>query len=422
LTRRAGSAPLNPSTFVPTQSLNPSPCLGVSGPRAAAAKLRRRIALPTALLTTAFLCGCKKPEAVVPPPPLVEVMEIQLTDIPMSATLIGQLDSPENVQIRARVEAFVQEICFVEGANVAKDAVLFKLDKQPFIEKEAAAKAEKSKSEAALRRSEADLARIKPLAGSGAVSMQDLDNATAAVEASKASVEAAQAKLQSAQLDLSYCDVKAPIAGLIGAKEVSVGDFVGKGEPTLLATMSALDPMWFYCNVSEVEYVRVKTRARELGKEMGTLPLTLVLPTGDDHPEKGSIVFLDRAVDPKTGTMRVRAQFPNPTEILRPGMFSRARVEAGTRKDIKIPERAIVELQGRAFVWVVDKDGKANQRPVKTGEPIGSEVAILDGLKVGERIIVEGVQKVREGARVNALTAGQIAAMQGNPAPTQSQP
>lgn len=343
-------------------------------------------------------------------------MEIKNTTVPQTAMLIGQLDSPQNVEVRARVEAYVEEICFEEGKNVKQGDLLFKLDRRPFVERLAAANASLAEAQVSERKYANDVARLKPLATSGGVSKQDLENAEAQLDASKAAVEAAKARVEAAQLDLGYCEVKAPIDGLIGAKEVSVGDLVGKGQPTLLATMSSLDPMWFYCNVSEDEYLRTKTRAAELGKDVGKLPLTLIVAGDIEHKEKGRIVFFDRAVNVKTGTMRIRAEFPNPTEILRPGMFARVRVEAGTREDIQIPERAIVELQGKSFVWVVDDEQVVHQRPVKLGLTNESNVAILEGLKPGERIIVEGVAKVRDGGKVNAVTAEQLAAMQAGAA------
>lgn len=352
--------------------------------------------------------GCEKPAPQTVPPPVVGILDIRESDISMAATIIGQLDSPQNVEIRARVEAFVEQICFTEGTNVKKGDLLFALDKKPFVERLAAAKADYAKAEAALKKSEADLTRIKPLAGTGAVSKQDLDNATAAVDAGKASLEAAKAKMESSQLDLGYCEVRSPLDGLIGAKEVSVGDLVGKGQPTLLATMSSLNPIWCYCNIAEVDYIKIKNRALELGLDLGKLPLTLVLPNGKDHPEPGKLVFFDRAVSAKTGTMRVRAEFPNPTEILRPGMFARVRFEGGTRQGIQVPERAVIEIQGKAFVWTVDEKMTAHQRPVVLGDQKDSNLVVLEGLKPGERIIVEGVHKVREGSPV--MTAAQLAA------------
>ena len=369
------------------------------------------------MISAVFLSACKKPEAVPPPPPIVEEMEITTAAVPLTSTLIGQLDSPQNVEVRARVEAFVEETPFIEGTEVQRHQIIFKLDKKPFEERLKAAEGARAEAIAALGKYQADVNRLKPLYQQKAIPKQDLDNAEASVEVGKAGVQTAQARVDSALLDLGYCDVKAPIAGLIGAKQVSVGDLVGRGEPTLLATISTLDPIWFYCNVSEVEYIRAKEKSTKLGRKVEDLPLTLILAGGKELPDQGHFVFIDRAVDVKTGTLRVRAEFPNKDKLLRPGMFARVRVDIGTRKDcIAIPERALVELQGRSFVWVVGADGIANQRSVTIGEQVDSRVLILEGLKAGERIILEGVQKAREGAPVNGLTTVQLAAMKAAPA------
>ena len=370
-----------------------------------------------ALLVPVLFSGCKKPEAPVLPPPVVEVMEINTSEVPLTSTLIGQLDSPQNVEVRARVEGFVDKMLFTEGIEVKQGDALFELDRKPFIEKLAAATGALGEANAALNKYRKDVDRLTPLAERRAIPQQDLDNALASVDVGEAGVVTAQARVESAQIDLGYCEIKAPITGLIGAKQVSIGELVGKGEPTLMATISTLDPIWFYCNVSEVEYIQAEQKSRTMGREIASLPLSLILSDGAEHPDQGKFVFIDRAVDVKTGTLRIRAEFPNKQKLLRPGMFARVRVDLGTRKDsIVIPERALVELQGKTFVWIVGQDGKASQRAVKVGEQAGSDFVILDGLKAGERVIVEGLQKAREGAPVNAMTAAQIAAMQPAPA------
>lgn len=365
----------------------------------------------TALLATVWLCACKKPETVAPPPPVVEVMEVTTSEVPLTSILIGQLDSPQNVEVRARVEGFVDKMLFTEGVEVKAGDLLFELDKKPFLERLAAANGALAEARAALNKYEKDVARLAPLAERRAIPQQDLDNALASVDVGLAGVETAKARVESAQLDLGYCDVKSPITGLIGAKQVSIGELVGKGEPTLMATISTLDPIWFYCNVSEVEYIKAEQRSRLIGKDIASLPVHLILPDGKEHSDPGRFVFIDRAVDVKTGTLRVRAEFPNKDKLLRPGMFARVRIDLGTRKDcLEVPERALVELQGKTFLWVVGEDGKAAQRMVETGERNGSNFLITAGLKPGEKIIVEGIQKARQGAPVNAMSAAQLAA------------
>ena len=327
-----------------------------------------------------IVAGCKPTAPPAPPPPIVEVAEITTTNAPASTELIGQLDSPQNVEIRARVEAFVDKMLYTEGTEVKAGDPLFKLDDKPFLERLDAANGMLAEAKAALNKYEKDVARLTPLAAKRAVPQQDLDNALASVDVGKASVLSAQSRVESAKLDVGYCDVRAPISGLIGAKEVSMGELVGKGVPTLLTTISMLDPIWFYCNISEVQYLRFETEARRTAKRPEDLPVTLVLADGSVHPDKGKFVFIDRAVDVKTGTLRVRAEFPNSAKLLRPGMFARVSVDLGTRPDsILVPERAVAELQGKNFVWVVTADNKATQRPVKVGGQLGGDVLLAAG-------------------------------------------
>ncbi len=360
-----------------------------------------RAAFPAALLTMAFLCGCKKPEAAAVPPPNVECLEIKPTEVALSETFIGQLDSPQNVEVRARVEAFVKEAPFEEGKEVAKDQVIFILDDGPYQERLKGAEGALAEAKAAVAKNRADVARLEPLFKSRAIPEQDLDNAKAAVEVGDAAVQSAIARVDSAKLDLSYCSMRASTTGLIGAKQVAIGDLVGKGEPTLLATISTLDPIWFYCNVSEVDYLQAREKSKQTGRQIEDVPLTLILPNGKEHADPGKFVFIDSAVNTKTGTVRVRAEFPNKEKLLRPGMFSRVRVNIGMRPNtLTVPERAIVELQGKSFVWLVGKDNKVSQQGVTRGEQVGAQIIINDGLKPGDRIVVEGINKLREGVPV----------------------
>jgi membrane fusion protein (multidrug efflux system) len=368
--------------------------------------------VPLLVLCPLLICsnGCKKAPPPAPPPPTVQVQDVMATNAPMATEIIGQLDSPENVEVRARVEAFVDKILFTEGTNVNEGDLLIELDKGPYQQRFDAAEGMLAEAKAALDKYRADTNRLTPLAKAKAIPQQDLDNAVASVAVGMASVQSAEARLAAAKLDLQYCRVHAPISGLIGAKQVSRGDLVGKGEPTLLATISRMDPMWFYCAISEVQYLRAEAETRRTGKKLDDLPVTLILTDGTVHPAKGKFVFIDRAVDPKTGTLRVRAEFANAERLLRPGMFGRIKVDIGVRPDsILVPERAVAELQGKNFVWVIGSDNKATQRPVKVGELIGGNLMILEGLKAGERIVVEGLQKVREGAVVQPMTAAQMA-------------
>ncbi len=378
------------------------------------------VLLATALALAAF--GCKKAGPPAMPPPVVQVMEVAKKNVARSTTFIGQLDSPQNVEVRARVESFVEKILFEEGTEVQAGAPLFELDKKPFEERLAAAKGGLAQAKAALSKSTIEVPRLTALAAQKAVPQKDLDTAVATKEANEANVASAEARVKSAELDLGYCDVKAPIAGRIGAKQVSIGTLVGKGEPTLLATISQVDPIWFYCAVSEVDFLNAERIAREAGRKMGELPVHLILADGSEHPAPGKWIFMDRVVDPTTATIRARAEFPNPTRALRPGMFARVRISLPPGEgNIVVPERALTELQGKNFVWVVGADNKATQRAVEVApNRVGSDVIILKGLNAGERVVVEGVQKLREGAPVQLMAAPPLTPAEASPA-TQSE-
>jgi membrane fusion protein (multidrug efflux system) len=361
-------------------------------------------------LVSVTLASCKKPAApAVMPPPVVQVMEVAKSKVARSTTFIGKLDSPQNVEVRARVESFLDKILFTEGSEVKAGDPLFELDRKPYEEKLAAAKGKLAEGIAALSKSNLDIPRLKVLVAQNATPQKDLDAAVTTKEVNEANVASAEARVKSAELDLGYCDVKAPLAGRIGAKEVPIGSLVGKGEPTLLATISQLDPIWFYCAISEVDYLQAEKLAGEAGRKMGELPAQLILADGSEHPDPGKWVFVDRVVDATTATIRARAEFPNSRKALRPGMFARVRMSIPTEEgNIMVPERALVELQGKNFVWVIDADNKATQRGVQVASNrVGPNVIILGGLEPGERIVVEGLQKLREGAPVQPMPAPQ---------------
>ena len=366
----------------------------------------------SALLAGVLLSHCEKPTAPVLPPPLVQVKEVSQSKVERSTTFIGKLDSPQNVEVRARVESFLDKILFEEGSEVKAGDLLFELDKKPYEEKLAAAKGALAQAQAGLSKSKIDVPRLKALVAQNAAPQRELDAALSNEEADAANVASAEAKVKSAELDLGYCEVRAPLSGRIGAKAVSVGSLVGKGEPTLLATISQVDPIWFYCSISEVDYLNAERLASEVGRKLGDLPAHLILADGSQHPDAGKWVFVDRVVDITTATIRIRAEFPNSRRALRPGMFARVKVSLPSDEErILVPERALVELQGKSFVWVVSADGKASQRPVEVAATrYGANVIVLKGLEVGERIVVEGLQKLREGAPVQAMTAEGMAA------------
>ncbi len=346
-----------------------------------------------------------KQAGAAPPPPAVVVAEVIQKTVPIYSEYVAQIEAKETVEIRARVQAYLAAQHFTEGTIVKKDQLLFTLDPREYEAKLLQAKAQLEGTNARLGKAETDERRLKPLAARQAVPQQDYDNAVANLETARAGVSAAKAAVVEAELDLSYCTIRSPISGLIGKRQVDPGNLVGKGEATLLDTVSSVDPIRVAVTVSEAEYLRLRAEQKAGKMAIGT-PLELILADGSLYPHKGTVVIVDRAVDLKTGTLSVIAEFPNPTALLRPGQFGRVRAPVGTVENaILIPKRAVQEIQGTKTVLVVGADNMVALRTIKPGESVGSLLVVQDGLKPGERVIVDGIQKARPGTKVNPTAA-----------------
>jgi membrane fusion protein (multidrug efflux system) len=356
-----------------------------------------------ALLVLSNLVGCKEPPAPPPPPPEVVVQPVDVRDTPVQAEFTGEIRGGEDVEVRARVTGYLQSQNYDEGTVVRKGQLLFVIDPRPFEATVARARADVAEARARHNRAEIQVNRLRPLVADNAVSQQDLDNAVAAEEASRASMAGAEAQLTTAQLDLGYTRVTSPITGLAGNRQVDVGSYVGSPEPTVLTVVSSLDPVRFNFTISEAEYLAyARATGAQAGKRRGSGPeLELVLADGSVYPKKGRITVVGRGVDAETGTLPLQASFPNPEGLLRPGQFGRVRLPVTTRKNaIVIPQRAVQELQGTYNVFVVSSDSVAQIRAIKTGNRVGSDWVVSEGLEPADRIVVEGLQKVRDGAKV----------------------
>ncbi len=346
-----------------------------------------------------------KQASAAPPPPSVVVAEVVQKTVPIYSEYVAQIEAKETVEIRARVQAYLAAQHFTEGTIVKKDQLLFTLDPREYEAKLQQAKAQLEGAQARLGKAETDERRLKPLAERRAVPQQDYDNAVANLETARAGVSAAKAAVVGAELDLSYTTIRSPISGLIGKRLVDPGNLVGKGEATLLDTVSSVDPIRVSVTVSEAEYLRLLSQQAE-GRVAIGVPLELVLADGSVFPHKGKMVFVDRAVDIKTGTLTGIAEFPNPNAVLRPGQFGRVRASIETAENaILIPKRAVQEIQGMQTVLVVGADNMVALRTIKPGESVGQLLVVQDGLKPGERVIVDGVQKARPGTKVNPSAA-----------------
>jgi membrane fusion protein (multidrug efflux system) len=315
---------------------------------------------------------------------------------------VGQVVATANVDVRARVEGYITKVAFVQGSIVQAGDLLFQIEKEPIEQRLLRARAGLADAQATLLKSEQDIARYKPLVEQRAIPRQDLENAEAAKLRAEAAVEAAKADQRMAELDLGYTDVVATISGKIGSNMADQGDLVGGFGSKALATISPLDPIWFEVNVSEVEYIDV--RARIPVEKRSEWPVRLVLANGLEHPLTGHFVFEDRTVDPRTGTLRVRAAFGNPDNTLTPGQFGRLRVLTQMRKDaVLVPQRAVQEIQGTYSVFCVAGETAKFTR-VKVGPRVGALWLIESGLKRGDRVVVDGLIRVRDGAAVKATS------------------
>jgi membrane fusion protein (multidrug efflux system) len=372
-----------------------------------------RQARPPAISATLFTCliltaviACAKKEPPPPPPPEVQIAEVIQKDVPIYIELVGATLGSEDVEIRARVEGYLVSMNFTEGTFVRKGQLLYKIDPQPFEAALAEAKANLSTARARVDKTNNDVARLTPLAKQQAVSQQELDNAVSAQEAAQAQVAAHDAKVTKANLDLAYTTITSPIDGLIGTTQKKVGSLVAGGE-TLLNTVSQINPIFFRCAIAEAEYLRLARRGAGRDKSQNQkFGAELILADGSVHPHKGRLDSVERAVDPTTGTLTGQFSFPNPEQILRPNQYGRARFVTDLKQGaVLVPQRAVQEIQGLYSVMVVTPDATVEQRMVKTGERVGNSWVIDSGAKPGEKVIVEGIQKVRPGIQVNVKTA-----------------
>jgi RND family efflux transporter MFP subunit len=354
--------------------------------------------------------GCKEKEAAAPPPvPDVEVSAVVTRDVPIYHEWVAVLDGFVNAQMQPEVTGYLLAQKYKDGTFVHKGQLLFEIDRRPFEAIVKQVEGQLAQAQAQLSKTELDVARDTPLAKLSAIPQAQLDNDIQANAAAKAGVVAAEAQVEQAKLNLNFTNVYSLVDGIAGISKAQIGDLVGP--TTILTTVSQVNPIKAYVSLSEPEYLRAANRISavaqgKIDSRAGERNLELNLADGSVFPTKGYLVFADRQIDEKTGTIRVAGAFDNPQLILRPGQFGRIRAVTGTAKDaLLVPQRAVIETQGLYSVMVVGQDNKVSIRPVKTGERVGQMWIITDGVKGGERVIVEGVQKAREGSVVNPKTS-----------------
>ena len=371
-------------------------------------------------LMLASMAGCTKSTLAAKPQPMdVEVVEVEQKDVPIYGQWIGTLDGFVNANVKAQVTGYLLRQDYKEGAFVKKGQLLFQIDPRPFqaVLDQARAQLAQAKSqlinaEANQRKSQLDVERYTPLAKEQAATQQDLDNAVqtnfanqASVETSKAQIQAAEAAVETALINLNFTRVVSPIDGVAGLAQNQVGDLVSTSSSTAITTVSTVDPIKVYFTPSEQEYLAFNRQFPTLASretEERRLPIELILADGTTYEHEGRVEFANRQVDQNTGTIRIAALFPNPGNILRPGGYGQVRavtrIQSGA---LLVPQRAVSEVQGSYQVAVLDSENKVSVRNVKVGDSVGSMWIIADGLKPGERVVAEGVQKIAPGAQVN---------------------
>jgi len=372
------------------------------------------------LLLLLLLPACRKAPPPPPPPAVpVTAAEVLVRDQPVYLEYIGQTLGAQDVEIRARVEGFLESVDFAEGTFVKKGVLLYTIDGRPFQAALARAAGEEAQRRAAWEKANRDVERFGPLWEKNAISRQQYDDALAAREGAAANLEAAKADVDSARIELGYTRIYSPLDGIAGKTEVKAGNLVGRGQSTLLTTISSVDPIHVRFSISEQDYLawrRQSTPAERPREEQDIFEL--ILSDGTVHPRRGRAVFADRQVDPTTGTFMLEVAFANPDNILRPGQFGRVRFALQTiAQAVLVPQRAVQELQANYSVFVVSEDNQAEIRKVTLGPRAGNFFVVEAGLQAGEKIVVEGSQKLQNHTPVAVTLTDLASEATGPPTP-----
>jgi membrane fusion protein (multidrug efflux system) len=353
-----------------------------------------------------LLAGCGKPETPAPPPPEVTVIEIKPGDTPVTFEFVGNTVSSQQVEVRARVDGFLNERLYTEGSIVKVGQVMFQMDPKPFEAQLDAAKGALAEQKARLWTAQANLKRVKPLAAANAVSKKDLDDAMGKVNAAAAAVEMALANVDTAQLNLGYTTISAPVTGASSYARIQNGAYINQ-QSGPLTYVAQLDPIWVDFSISEDEMLRSQEQ-RKTGllrfPENDAFMVDIVLADGTIFPNTGSIFFRDANYSAQTGTFLIRATVDNPDGMLRPGQFVRVHLKGMIRPNaILVPQSAVLQGAGGFFVWIVDKDGKARPRPVVVGDWQGDNWFINKGLTAGDLVITDGIIRLAAGVPVRVV-------------------
>jgi len=370
----------------------------------------RRIALLSVVVAVLGACAQAKQSAPLPQPPEVTVVPVHKEPVPVTTDLPGRTSAYLVAQVRARVDGIVQKREFKEGADVKAGQRLYQIDPAPYCAALDSALATLQKAQANLAAMNAQAERYKILIGGNGVSKQEYDNAIAAQGQAAADVASSNAAVQTARINLGYTDVVSPISGRIGASQVTQGAYVQASAATPMATVQQIDPVYVDLNQSSVEGLQLRRDVASGRLKLngpGQAKVTLLLEDGTRYPENGTLQFTDITVDPSTGSVTVRAIFPNPHQVLLPGMFVRARIDRGVDDTaMLVPQVGVThDPQGQATALVVGPDNKVALRIIQATRTLGDQWVVQGGLDEGERVIVAGVQKAQPGILVHAVEA-----------------
>ena len=358
-------------------------------------------------IIAALFSSCKEEQQKKAPPTQVTVVNSIQKDMPIYSTFIGQTYGLYDIPIRARVQGFLEGRYFHEGTRIKKGDHLYSIDPQSYKANLAARSSDIAQAKTRLVNAESELKRYEPLAEANAVSQSDLDNARAHYDASKAEVAAAEANYKMAEIELSYTEIYSPIDGIIGKTKAKVGEFVGQDpNPVILNTVSDVSSVNVEFFLTESDYLIFRKRFMTSGKNNDTkkekAELELILADESTFDQKGEIVFIDREINPSTGSLLVQARFPNPNNLIRPGQYAKVRAQIDLLEDaIVVPQACLMELQGQFAVFIVGDSNKIQRIQVEVGPKVDDYWIIEKGLKVNQKVVLDGLQKVRKGVIVD---------------------
>lgn len=385
--------------------------------------INSRTPLQGGLIFILLATGCEKKQPPPAPPAVVEVISATPTNIPIIQEWIGTLDGFVNAQIRAQVTGYLLTQNYREGSKVKKGDMLFEIDPRPFQAVVDQAEAKLAQDKAQVAKTELDVKRYTPLAKEQAISQETLDDAVQANLAADAQVKADEAAIETARLNLGFTRITSPVDGLAGVAQAQVGDLVSPGG-NVLTTVSTVDPIKVYFQANEESYLKFWRQVDVTGDTNAGPPMELILSDGSVYPQKGRFFFADRQVNLTTGTLQIVGVFPNPDYMLRPGQYGLVRAQTGIQSNVFVlPQRAVMEMQDKYQIAVVGESNKVQVRNVKVGSQVGANWIVEDGLKSGERVVVEGTQKATDGAVVNPEPLGgqqTNGAQETNGAPTRA--